>query len=89
MITLIDNSSDNAASNAGNSDSMSIINLNTCINFINDNSYDYSLFNMNLVFNYINNQLIYYFIFDAISVTEQVYFQQLMKQCKTFLELLK
>ena len=55
----------------------------------NDNSHDYSLFNMCLVSNYMNNQLIYYFITDIISAADQAEFQQLMKDHKNFLQLLK
>ena len=52
------------------------------------NSHSYSFFDMHLVSNYTNNQLIYYYISDAISATEQPWFQQLMKQHKISLDLL-
>ena len=87
-MTTTDNSSDNVI-NADNSDNMSTVNLNTCVNSTNNNSHDYFSFNMCFVSNYMNNQLIYYYIFDAISAAEQACFQQLMKQCKTFLELIE
>ena len=38
---------------------------------------------------YMNNQLIYYFITDAILTADQAEFQQLMKDHKNFLQLLK
>ena len=89
MMITAENSSDNVADNADNSNNMSTANLNICVNFINDNSHDYFSFNMHLVLNYINNQFIYYYISDAISAAEQACFQQLMKQHKTFLEMLE
>ena len=89
MITTAENSSDNAVSNADNDDNVSIANLNICMNSINNNSCDYFSFDMCLVLNYTNNQLIYYYISDTISAAEQAHFQQLMKQCKTSLELIR
>ena len=56
---------------------------------MNDNLHDYSSFDMHLVSSYMNNQLIYYFITDAISAAVQTEFQQLMKKCKNFLQLLE
>ena len=56
---------------------------------MNDNPRDYSSFNMCLVSSYTNNQLIYYFITDTISAADQAEFQQLMKDHKNFLQLLK
>ena len=88
MITA-DNDSNNAADNADNDDNVFIANLNIYMNFINDNLHDYFLFDMHFVSNYTNNQLIYYYISDAISAAEQACFQQLMKQCKTSLEMLE
>ena len=88
-MTTADNDSDNAAGNAGNSDNVSTTNLNICVNSINDNSHDYFSFDMCLVPNYTNNQLIYYYISDAIPAAEQACFQQLMKQHKTSLKMLK
>ena len=81
--------SSGSAINAGNDDNVSTANLNARVNSINDNSHDYLSFDMCLVSNYMNNQLIYYYIFDAISAAEQACFQQLMKQCKTSLELIE
>jgi len=77
------NATDNSSS------SVSTINLNIYVNFTGNNSCDYFSFNMSLMLSYTNNQLIYYFISDAISAAEQACFQQLMKQCKISLELLK
>ena len=37
----------------------------------------------------MNNQLIYYFIIDVISAADQAEFQQLIKDCKNFLQLLE
>ena len=88
MITA-ENSSDNVADNADNSNNMSTANLNICVNSINDNLHDYFSFDMHLVSNYMNNQLIYYYIFSTIPAAEQACFQQLMKQHKTFLELIR
>ena len=82
------NSSGNVT-NADNSDNVSTANLNTHVNSTDNNSCDYFSFDMHLVLNYTNNQLIYYYIFDAISAAEQACFQQLMKQCKTSLELIR
>ena len=82
------NNSDNVI-NADNNNNVSTANLNTHVNSINNNSHDYFSFNMHLVSNYMNNQLIYYYIFSAISAAEQAHFQQLMKQHKTFLELIR
>ena len=75
--------------NAGNSDNMSTANLNAHVNSTDDNSRGYFPFDMCLVPNYMNNQLIYYYISDAISAAEQACFQQLMKQHKTSLKLIK
>ena len=86
---IIDNSSENAADNADNNNNMFTINLNTHMNFINNNLCDYFSFNMCLVSNYTNNQLIYYYIFSTIFAAEQAHFQQLMKQYKTSLELIR
>jgi len=70
-MTSTDNDSSNAADNADNDDSMSITNLNACVNSINDNSHDYFSFDMSLILSYMNSQLIYYFIFSTISAAEQ------------------
>ena len=88
MITA-GNSSSNAADNADNDNNMSTANLNTHMNSINNNSHDYFLFDMCLVSNYMNNQLIYYYISDIISAAEQAHFQQLIKQHKISLELIR
>ena len=88
MMTTAGNSSSNVI-NADNNDNMSIANSNAHVNSINNNSHDYFSFNMHLVSNYTNNQLIYYYISDVISAAEQAHFQQLMKQHKTFLEMLE
>ena len=87
-MTTAENDSNNVI-NADNNNNVFIANSNICMNFTDDNSHDYSSFNMHLVSNYTNNQLIYYYISDAISAAEQACFQQLMKQCKTFLKLVK
>lgn len=89
MMTTADNSSSNAADSADNNNNVSTTNLNIHVNSTDDNSHDYLSFNMHLVLNYMNNQLIYYYIFNTISAVKQTHFQQLMKQCKTFLELLE
>ena len=88
-MTTIDNSNNNVTDNADNDNDVSTTNFNACVNSTNDNLCDYFLFNMHLVLNYTNNQLIYYFIFNVIFTVEQVCFQQLIKQCKIFLELLE
>ena len=75
MMTSTDNDSSNAADNADNDDSMSITNLNACVNSINDNSHNYLSFNMSFMLSYMNSQLIYYFISDAIFTAKQVWFQ--------------
>ena len=72
-----------------NSNNTFTTNLNTHVNFIDNNSHNYLSFNMCLVSNYINTQLIYYYVSDTIFAADQACFQQLMKQCKTSLELLK
>ena len=82
------NNSDNVI-NADNNNNVSTANLNTHVNSINNNSHDYFSFNMHLVSNYMNNQLIYYYISDTISAEEQACFQQLMKQHKTSLKLIR
>ena len=89
MMIIAENNSSNVVSNADNDDNVFIVNSNTCVNSINDNLHDYFSFNMHLVSNYTNNQLIYYYISDAISAAEQACFQQLIKQCKTSLELIR
>ncbi len=73
-MTITDNSN-NSDINADNNNNVSTANLNTHMNFIDDNSCDYFLFDMHLVLNYMNNQLIYYYISDAISAAEQACFQ--------------
>ena len=88
-MTTADNDSNNAADNADNSNNVSTANSNICVNSTDNNSCDYFSFNMHLVSNYTNNQLIYYYISDAISAAEQACFQQLMKQHKTSLELIR
>ena len=88
MMTTAENNSDNVI-NADNDDNMSTANLNICMNFTDDNLHGYFLFDMHLVLNYMNNQLIYYYISDAISAAEQACFQQLMKQHKISLELIR
>ena len=89
MMTTAGNNSSNAADNADNDDNMSTANSNICMNSTDNNSHDYLSFDMHLVSNYMNNQLIYYYISDAILTAEQAHFQQLMKQHKTSLELIK
>ena len=88
MMTTAGNSSSNVI-NADNNDNVFIVNSNTHVNSIDDNSHDYFSFDMSLVLSYMNSQLIYYFIFDTILAAEQAHFQQLMKQRKTFLALLE
>ncbi len=88
MMTTTDNNSSSII-NTDNSNNMFIANLNACVNSINNNSCDYFSFDMCLVSNYMNNQLIYYYIFNTISAAEQACFQQLIKQHKTFLEMLE
>ena len=74
MMTTAENDSDNVI-NADNSNNMSIANLNTHVNSINNNSCDYLSFDMCLMSNYTNNQLIYYYISNTISAAEQAHFQ--------------
>ena len=88
MMTTAGNDSDNVI-NADNDNNVFTVNLNTHVNFTDDNLCDYFLFDMHLVSNYTNNQLIYYYIFSIISVAEQAHFQQLMKQHKTSLKLIE
>ena len=88
-MTTAGNDSSNAAGNADNDNNVFTANSNTCVNSTDNNLHDYLSFNMCLMSNYMNNQLIYYYISDAISAAEQAHFQQLMKQCKTSLELLE
>ena len=76
-------------STGNSSDSMSTTNSNAHVNSTDDNPHDYSSFDMSLMPSYTNSQLIYYFISNAISAAEQAQFQQLIKQHKTFLELLE
>ena len=71
MMATAGNGSGNAASNADNNDNMSIANLNTRVNSIDDNLCDYLSFDMHLVSNYMNTQLIYYYVFNVISAAEQ------------------
>ena len=68
------NSSSNATGNADNDDNVSTANLNTHVNFIDDNLHDYLSFNMHLVSNYMNNQFIYYYISNTILIAEQAHF---------------
>ena len=89
MMTTAGNGSSNVTSNASNDNNMSTANSNICVNSTDDNLHDYSSFNMCFMSNYTNNQLIYYYIFDAISAAEQACFQQLMKQHKISLELIR
>ncbi len=86
---ITDNSSSNVTDNTDNDDNMFIANSNAHVNSTDNNLHNYLLFDMHLVLNYTNNQLIYYYISDTISAAEQDCFQQLMKQHKTFLELLE
>jgi len=88
-MTTTDNDSSNVTGNTDNDNNMLTTNLNAHVNSINDNLCDYFSFDMHLVSNYMNNQLIYYYIFSAISAAEQACFQQLIKQHKTFLEMLE
>ena len=87
-MTTADNDSSNII-NADNDNNVFTANLNTHVNSINNNSCDYFSFDMCLVSNYMNNQLIYYYIFSTILTAEQAHFQQLMKQHKTSLELIR
>ena len=89
MMATSGNDSSNVAGNADNSNNMSTANSNTHVNSTDNNLCDYFSFNMCLVSNYTNNQLIYYYISDVISAAEQAHFQQLMKQHKTSLELIR
>ena len=60
-------------------DSELTANSHVCMIFMSENSHNYSSFDICLVLNYINHQIIYYYISDAILITEQAQFQQLMK----------
>ena len=88
-MATIGNGSGNVAGNAGNSDGVPTTNFNARVDSTDDNPRGYFLFDMRLVLNYTNNQLIYYFTSGTISAAKQAHFQQLMKQCKTSLELLE
>ena len=83
------NTTDSSSRTVKDSRASSTIRSHAHVISMNDNLCDYSSFNMCLVSNYMNNQLIYYFITDAISAAEQAEFQQLMKNCKNFLQLLE
>ena len=87
MITA-ENDSNNVI-NADNDNNMSTANSNTHVNSTDNNLCDYFSFDMCFVSNYTNNQLIYYYISDIILIAEQACFQQLIKQHKIFLKLIK
>ena len=89
LLTNMMNTIDSSSRTDKDSRAFSTTKLHVCVISMNDNLYDYSLFDMYLVSNYTNNQLIYYFITDAIFAADQAEFQQLMKDCKNFLQLLK
>ena len=72
MMFTAGNNDDNAADNNNN---MFIINLNSHVNSISDNSYNYLSFDMCFLSNYTNNQIIYYFITDTIFIIKQAHFQ--------------
>ena len=79
-----------SSSRAGeNSRASSTTKLHAHVASMNDNLHGYSSFDMRLVSSYMNNQLIYYFITSAISAADQAEFQQLMKDHKNSLQLLK
>ena len=83
------NTTDSSSRTAEDSRASLITRSHAHVTSMNDNLCDYYSFNMCLVSNYTNNQLIYYFITDVISAADQAEFQQLMKDCKNFLQLLK
>ena len=88
-LTNMMNTTDSSSRAGEDSRAFSTTKLHACVIFRNDNLHDYSSFDMHLVSNYMNNQLIYYFITDAISAADQAEFQQLMKNCRNSLQLLK
>ena len=53
-----------------------------------ENPRGYPPFDMHLVPNYTNNQITYYYTTGAIPASDQARFHQLMKQCKTSLNLI-
>jgi hypothetical protein len=78
----------NSNGNSSNDSSKPIANPHTCIAPTPENPHGYSPFNMCLVPNYMNNQITYYYTSGAIPAAEQAWFQQLMKQHKTSLDLI-
>ena len=90
-MTTTGNNSSNVTENteSADNDNNMFTNSHTHVNFTDNNSHDYFSFDMHLILNYMNNQFLYYYISEAILAAEQACFQQLMKQCKTSLELLE
>ncbi len=88
LIYMINTVNNINANSSRTDDSELTANLHVYMKFMSENSHDYSSFNMYLVLNYTNHQIIYYYIFSTILTAEQAWFQQLMKQCKIFLDLL-
>ena len=89
LTNMMSTAGNNGGNAAGNGDNVPITNLNSRVDPTPDNSHGYSSFDMCSLPNYMNNQIIYYFISDTIPAAEQACFQQLMKQHKTSLELLR
>ncbi len=89
LLIYIMNTISNINVNSSRIDSSKLTaNFHVHMKFMSENSCNYSSFNMHLISNYTNHQIIYYYISDTISAAEQAQFQQLMKQCKIFLDLL-
>ena len=89
LLTNMMNTTDSSSRTDEDSRAFSTIKSHVHMIFMNNNSCDYSSFDMHLVSSYTNNQLIYYFITSTISAADQAEFQQLMKDCKNFLQLLE
>src|SRR5438034_10069643 len=86
---MMSTAGNNGVNVAGNGNDVPITNPNSRVNPTPDNPRDYPPFDMRSLLNYMNNQIIYYFISGTIPAVKQARFQQLLKQHKISLELLK
>ena len=65
-----------------------IINLNTCVTFITENSSDYLLFDLYLISIYMNNQLCYYHMIDVMLDVNKAAVKNQLKDHKASLKLI-
>src|SRR5438477_1416482 len=85
---MMDPNNNGSHTSSENNDNKPVANPHVHVMPTSENPCGYSPFDMHLVPNYTNNQITYYYTTGVIPAANQARFHQLMKQCKTSLDLI-